>query len=119
MLLRSLIHLSRALCLLLVLATGMSGIAFANHDGSHGSHCIDSSQMEFAASHDTSLGVHNAGDEHKTTERSCVQHSCVAVVPSLSLEPHGQRLASEMPVLRGDLLRASLSAESLHRPPIV
>lgn len=112
------IYLSRAVCLMLVLATGMTGIAFANHDGSHGSHCVDSSQEKPPASHDHSAGQQQAAADPETKERSCVQHSCVAVVASLSIEAHVQRLVSDMPALRGHLFHASLSAESLHRPPI-
>lgn len=41
----AIIYLSRAVCLMLALATGMSGIAFASHDGSHGSHCIDPAML--------------------------------------------------------------------------
>lgn len=116
---RAIIYFSRAVCLMLVLATGMTGIAFANHDGSHGSHCVDSSQEKLHASHDHSAGQQEAAVDPEATELSCVQHSCVAVFASLSIEALVQRLASDMPALRGDLLRASLSAESLHRPPIV
>jgi hypothetical protein len=104
---------------MLVLATGLTGVAFANHDGSHGSHCIDSSQENPSAPHDHSAGQQQTTTDPESKERSCVQHSCVAVVASLSIEAHVQRLASDMLALRGDLLRASLSAESLHRPPIV
>lgn len=111
-------HLSRALCLMLVLVTGMSGVAFAGHGGSHGSHCIAASQEMPSAPHDHAAGQHQTAAEPDTKDRSCVQHSCVAVVAALSIEAHVQRLASEVPALRGDLLRASLSAESLHRPPI-
>lgn len=119
MMYQAFIYLSRAVCLLLVLATGLTGVAFANHGGSHGSHCVDSSQEKPPASHDHSAGQQQAAADPEAKERSCVQHSCVAVVASLSIEAHVQRLASDMPALRGDLLRASLSAESLHRPPIV
>lgn len=112
------IYLLRAVCLMLVLSTGMTGVAFANHDGSHGSHCVDSSKEKPSASHDHSAGQQQAAADPDVKERSCVQHSCVAVVASLAIEAHVQRLASDMPALRGGLLRASLSAESLHRPPI-
>ena len=116
---RAFIYLSRAVCLMLVLATGIAGVAFANHDGSHGSHCIDSNQGNPSSLHDHSIGQLQVAADPETKERSCVQHSCVAVVAALSIEAHVQRLACDMPTLRGDLLRASLSAESLHRPPIV
>lgn len=119
MMYQAFIYLSRAVCLMLVLATGMTGAAFANHYGSHGSHCIDSSHEMPSAPHDHSAGQQQTAADPEAKERSCVQHSCVAVVASLSIEAHVQRLASDMPTLRGDLLRASLSAESLHRPPIV
>lgn len=115
----AIIYLSRAVCLMLVFATGMSGIAFASHDGSHGSHCIDASQGELSSPHSHSAAQLETAADPETKERSCVQHSCVAVAASLSIEAHVQRLASDMLALRGDLLRASLSAESLHRPPIV
>lgn len=113
-------HLSRALCLILVLSTGFGGIAFADHGGSHGSHCIEPSEEEASASHS------HWADHHQTSadaagegnEQSCVQHSCVVVFASMAFEARIQRLASDMLTIRGDLLRASLSAESLHRPPI-
>lgn len=112
-------YLSRAMCLMLVLATGMASIAFANHDGSQGSHCIDSSQGEPSAPHGHSAGQHETAADPEAEERSCVQHSCVAVDASMSISARLQHLASAISTLRGDLLRASLSAESLHRPPIV
>lgn len=113
------IYLSRAVCLMLVLATGMTGIAFANHGGSHGSHCIDSSQAEPSAPHSHSAGQHETAADPEAEERSCVQHSCVAVDASMSVNERVQHLAAAIYTLRGDLLRTSLSAESLHRPPIV
>ena len=113
------IYLSRAVCLILVLATGMTGVAFASHPGSHGSHCIDSSQEEPSAPHSHAAGQHEAAADPEAEERSCVQHSCVAVDASMSISARVQHLAAAIPTLRGDLLRASLSAESLHRPPIV
>lgn len=115
---RVLINLSRAICLILVFATGLSGIAFADHDGSHGSHCLASDQGEVSALHDHSADQQEAAADPEADERSCVQHSCVAIVTSLSIEAQVQHFASDMPTQRGDLLRASLSAESLHRPPI-
>ncbi len=115
---RALMNLSRAICLILVFATGMSGIALADHDGSHGSHCIASNQGEPSALHNHSAVQQEAAADPEADERSCVQHSCVAIVTSLSIEAQIQHVASDMPTLRGDLLRASLSAESLHRPPI-
>lgn len=115
----AIIYLSRAVCLMLVLATGMSGIAFASHDGSHGSHCIDASQGEPSSPHSHSAAQLETAAEPETKERSCVQHSCVAVHVGIAMDASVQRLMSDMPALRGYLLRASLSAESLHRPPIV
>lgn len=113
------IYLSRAVCLMLVLATGITGIAFANHDGSHGSHCIVASQAEPSAPHSHSASQHQTAADPEAEERSCVQHSCVAVDASMSISARVQHLAAAIPTLRGDLLRASLSAENLHRPPIV
>lgn len=114
----ALINLFRAICLMLVFATGMNGVAFADHDGSHGSHCIGSNQAEVSALHGHSADQQDAAADPEANESSCVQHSCVAIVASLSVEAHVQSFASDMPTLRGDLLRASLSTESLHRPPI-
>lgn len=114
------IQLSRGLCLILVLATGFGGIAFAGHDGSHGSHCIDPGQKKASASHSHSADKHEMAADvaAEDKEQSCVQHSCVAVVATLSIEARTLRLASNTVILRGHLLRASLSVESLHRPPI-
>ena len=112
------IFLSRTICLVLVLATGFSGIAFASHDGSHGSHCIETSQEDTSAAHQHSAGQQDAAAGSEGSEQSCVQHSCVAVVASVVIDAYAQHLASDIVTLRGHLLRASISVESLHRPPI-
>lgn len=111
-------HLSRVVCLLLVVSTGLTGVAFANHDGSHGSHCMASNQEEASASHQHSADHQEVAASSEGDEQSCIQHSCVAVFASMSIAARFQRLASGIVTLRGDLLRASISAESLHRPPI-
>ncbi len=118
MLIRAFTLLSWAICLLLVLSTGMTSVAFANHDGSHGSHCIGLNEAR-SISHEHSDGQQETAGDHEAKDGRCVQHSCIAVVASLSIEAHVQRLASDITAVRRDLLRASLSAESLHRPPIV
>lgn len=68
--------LMRVLCLILVFATGASGIAFADHGGSHGTHCV--STDEAAAAHQHSSGDPDTA-HYGNGEQSCVQHSCVAV----------------------------------------
>ena len=118
MICNAVVYLSRAMCLILVLATGMSCIAFANHDGSHGSQCIDSNPGEPSAPHHH-FDVQQTAADPEAKERSCGQPSCVAVVASISIDAWAQRLASDKPAVRGDRLRASWSVESLHRPPIV
>ncbi len=107
----------RVICLVLVIATGTSGIAYADHGGSHGSHCIAAVQDEALAPHDHAAGTTDAS-HHEAEGQSCMQHSCVAVVGSLNLLNHSQQLRAGNTIPHGDLLRASLDAGSLHRPPI-
>ena len=114
----AIIYISRAVCLMLVFATGMSGIAVASHDGSHGSHCIDAGQGEPLSPHSHSADQFETAADPEAKERSCEQHSCVAVHVGIAMDACVQRLVSALPSLRGHLLHASLSAESLHRPPI-
>lgn len=110
-------YLMRVICLILVIATGTSGIANADHGGSHGSHCITAVQDEELAPHDHTGGT-TAASHHEAEGQNCVQHSCVAVVGSLNLMSHSQQLLAGNTVPHGDLLRASMDAGSLHRPPI-
>ncbi len=107
----------RVVCLVLVIATGTSGIAYADQGGSHGSHCITAVQDEELAPHDHAAGTTDASLQ-EAEGQNCVQHSCVAVFGSLNFMSHSQQLLAGNTVPHGDLLRASLDAGSLHRPPI-
>jgi hypothetical protein len=77
---RSLIpNLLQVLSLVLVIATGTSGVAFADHGGSHGEHCIAVDEVSTEHQHLTS----DTDTEHpENGEKACVQHSCIAVFNS-------------------------------------
>ncbi len=111
--------LTRAVCLALVLATGIAGFALAHHMDVHGSHCIAVSNSELSLPHDHSAGDHNVATDMGTEEQTCVQHSCVAVSSPFAAFGLRQNLRPHAVQLGEALLLSSLSAESLHRPPIL
>lgn len=115
---QAIIWFSRALCLVLVLSTGVGSVAYAGHDGSHGSHCISSGQDEVADAHEHEASHEHASAGSEGEKQSCIQHSCVGVFSSAMIQARVQRLASAILTLRGDLRMASMNAENLHRPPI-
>lgn len=110
--------LLRALCLVLVLATGLGSVAYAAHDGSHGSHCIDSEQADVPDAEQHAAGHAHASASYEGDKQSCVQHSCIALFAAVQFEAKIERLVSAGMILRGDLLWSSRNTENLHRPPI-
>ena len=112
-------YLMRTICLMLVIATGTSGIAYADHVGGHGSHCIATTTAAEPVPHDHAPRENIQPSLHEVVEENCVKHNCVAVIGYLSLTGAVHRLVSCKANLGGDPLRAAWRAENLHRPPIV
>ncbi len=115
---QAIIWFSRALCLVLVLSTGVGSVAYAGHDGSHGSHCISSGQDDVSDVHQLEASHEHASSGSEGDQQSCIRQSCVAVFSSAMIQARVQRLAFMMLTIHGDLRMASMSAENLHRPPI-
>ena len=109
--------LLRVICLLLVIATGASGIAYADHGGAHGTHCIDLAQKAEPAPHQHAEGE-GADFHHAAAGQDCVQHSCVAIFAAPSLLGRVQRLALPQNSRESVAMRPFLRAAPLHRPPI-
>lgn len=112
-------YLMRAICLMLVIATGISGVAYADHGGGHVSHCIATTTAASPVAHDHAQRENTQPSLHDVAEEKCVQHSCVEVIGYPSLTGAVHRLVSCKANLGGDPLRAAWRAENLHRPPIV
>lgn len=109
-------YLMRVICLLLVILTGATTVAYAEQGGSHGSHCSVAVQDELSAQHEHDPATDSAHTESEA--ESCAQHSCVTAEGTIKLLSLSQNLLAGNSVPHDDLLRASIDAGSLHRPPI-
>lgn len=108
-------NLLRVLYLFLVIATGTSGIAFADHGGSHGEHCITVDEVSMPHQHLTA----DTDTEHpENAEEACVQHSCVAVFSSRMFTGDLLSSAVAQNTHGYDSLIPFLRVVNLYRPPI-
>lgn len=109
------LNLLRCLSLILVIATGVSGIAFADHGGSHGEHCISVDELSVPHQHSAAdaAAAHNGSGEE-----ACVQHSCIAIFSSQAFIGDVLSVVVAQNSPSHDPLTPFRRVVNLYRPPI-
>lgn len=110
--------LLKALCLVLIIAVGMGGLASASALHGDEAHCVDADLVGSGAARSHLLAGDMQSSQQMPGSGGCAQHSCAAIVEALEQTGLNQGQPSVMQTARDDLWLASRRGENLDRPPI-